>query len=86
MDCAPAKSTAGDGLRNRNEEVFREFYFKLIDYFQLVLSVSRVKGVPFEAFYAFDSTTLSLFSQVRKLFQRFMNARRKTWQTVKKRA
>jgi hypothetical protein len=25
-----------------------------------------VKGVPFEAFYAFDSTTLSLFSQVMK--------------------
>jgi hypothetical protein len=42
MDCSPAKSTAGDGLRNRSEEVFREFYFKLIDYFQPVLSVSRV--------------------------------------------
>ncbi|MDR0715107.1 MAG: IS4 family transposase, partial [Bacteroidales bacterium] len=66
MDCAPAKSTAGDGLRNLSEEVFRESYFKLIDYFQPVLSVSRVKGVEFEAFYAFDSTTLSLFSQVMK--------------------
>jgi hypothetical protein len=34
MDCAPAKSMAGDGLRNRSEELFGEFYFKLIDYFQ----------------------------------------------------
>jgi hypothetical protein len=41
-------------------------HFKLIDYFQPVLSISRVKGVRFEAFYAFDSTTLSLFSQVMK--------------------
>jgi hypothetical protein len=66
MDCAPAKSTAGDGLRNRSEELFREFYFKLINYFQPLLSVSRVKGVQFERFYAFDSTTVSLFSQVMK--------------------
>ena len=66
MDCAPAKSTAGDGLRNRSEALFREFYFKLIDYFQPLLSVSRVKEVPFEQFYAFDSTTVSLFSQVMK--------------------
>jgi hypothetical protein len=28
MDCAPAKSTVGDGLRNRSEELFREFYFR----------------------------------------------------------
>ncbi|MDR1524158.1 MAG: hypothetical protein LBS79_02730 [Tannerella sp.] len=66
MDCAPAKSTAGDGLRNRSEELFGEFYFKLIDYFQPFLSVSRVKGVRFEQFYAFDSTTVSLFSEVMK--------------------
>jgi hypothetical protein len=50
MDCSPAKSTAGDGLRNRSEELFREFYFKLIDYFHPLLSVSRVKGVRFEQF------------------------------------
>jgi hypothetical protein len=61
MDCAPAKSTAGDGLRNRSESLFKEFYFKLVDYFKPLLSVSRVRGAPFESFYAFDSTTVSLF-------------------------
>jgi hypothetical protein len=66
MDCTPAKSTAGDGLRNRSEALFKAFYFKLIDYFRPLLSVSRVKGVRFESFYAFDSTTVSLFSQVMK--------------------
>jgi hypothetical protein len=40
MECSPAKSTAGDGLRNRSEGLFREFYFKLIDYFHPLLSVS----------------------------------------------
>jgi hypothetical protein len=24
MDCAPAKSTAGDGLRNRDEDLFKQ--------------------------------------------------------------
>jgi hypothetical protein len=66
MDCAPAKSTAGDGLRNRSEALFKEFYFKLIDYFKPLLSVSRVKGVRFEQFCAFDSTRVSLFSGVMK--------------------
>lgn len=27
MDCAPAKSTAGDALRERSEELFRLYYF-----------------------------------------------------------
>jgi hypothetical protein len=66
MDCAPAKSTAGDGLRNRDEDLFKQYYFKLIAYFQPFLSVSRVSGVNFEQFYAFDSTTITLFSQVMK--------------------
>jgi len=30
MDCSPAKSTAGDALRDREEELFRLFYFALI--------------------------------------------------------
>lgn len=33
MDCAPAKSTAGDALRDRSEELFRLYYFALIAYF-----------------------------------------------------
>jgi hypothetical protein len=64
MECSPAKSTAGDGLRNRSEDFFKQVYFMLIEYFQSLLSVSRVAGVHFEEFYAFDSTTVTLFSEV----------------------
>lgn len=43
MDIAPAKSTAGDALRDRDEELFRQYYFVLINYFRPLLSVSRKK-------------------------------------------
>ena len=66
MDCAPAKSTAGDALRDRSEEFFKLYYFALIAYFRPLLSVSRKKGVSFEEFYAFDSSTFSLFSTIMK--------------------
>ena len=71
MDCAPAKSTAGDALRDRAEELFRLFYFALIGYFSPFLSVSRKKkykkeGVSFEEFYAFDSSTITLFPDIMK--------------------
>ena len=64
LDVAPAKSTAGDALRDRDEELFRLYYFVLISYFRPLLSVSRKKDVSFDEFYAFDSTTMTLFSQV----------------------
>src|SRR5215469_10574078 len=69
MDCAPAKRTAGDALRDRDEELFRLFYFALIAYFSPLLSVSRKKeyrkeGVSFEEFYAFGSTKITLFSDI----------------------
>ncbi len=66
MDCAPAKSTAGDALRDRSEELFRLYYFALTAYFRPLLSVSRKKDVSFEEFYAFDSTTVTLFSDIMK--------------------
>jgi len=66
MDCSPSKSTAGDALRNRDNELFKLYYFALIAYFKPLLSVSRKEKVSFEEFYAFDSTTISLFSQVMK--------------------
>lgn len=66
MDCAPSKSTAGDALRDRSEELFRLYYFALIAYFRPLLSVSRKEKVSFEEFYAFDSTTITLFSEVMK--------------------
>jgi len=71
MDASPAKSTAGDALRDRNEELFRLFYFALVAHFSPFLSVSRKKkrrrdGVSFEEFYAFDSSTITLFSDIMK--------------------
>lgn len=71
MDSSPAKSTAGDALRDRDEELFRLFYSVLIAYFSPFLSVSRKKknrkeGVSFDDFYAFDSSTVTLFSNVMK--------------------
>jgi len=71
MDCSPAKSTAGDALRDRDEELFRLFYFALVAHFSPFLSVSRKKkyrkeGISFDAFFAFDSTTITLFSNIMK--------------------
>ena len=71
MDTTPAKSTAGDALRDRSEELFRLFYFVLISHFSPFLSVSRKKkykkeGVSFDEFYAFDSSTITLFSDIMK--------------------
>jgi len=42
------------------------YYFALIEYFKPLLSVSRKEKVSFENFYAFDSTTITLFSDVMK--------------------
>jgi len=66
MDCAPAKSTAGDGLRNRSEDFFRQVYEMLIAHFEPTLSVSRKVDVQFDLFYVFDSTTITLFADVMK--------------------
>jgi hypothetical protein len=64
MDCSPTKSTFNDALINRSVTVFEKFYFALINHFSFVLSDSRKEGISFEQFYAFDSTTISLFSDV----------------------
>ena len=71
MDCAPAKSTVGDALRDRDQELFRLFYFALIAHFSPFLSVSRKKkyrkeGVSFDDLFAFDSSTITLFSDIMK--------------------
>jgi hypothetical protein len=66
MDSAPSKSTAGDALRDRDNEIFKLYYFVLIKYFEPLLSVSRKEKISFEKFYAFDSTTITLFSDVMK--------------------
>jgi hypothetical protein len=66
MDFSPAKSTFNDGLNNRSEKVFEQIYFGLINYFSDILSDSRKDKISFEKFYAFDSTTIRLFSDVLK--------------------
>ena len=63
---APARSTAGDGLRERDNEFFKEFYFLLLKFFQPLLSVSRIDKVSFEKLFIFDSTTIRLFSDIMK--------------------
>lgn len=66
LDASPAKSTIGDGIRKRSEDFFHQLYFALIDHFSSILSVSRSENVPFDHFYAFDSTTITLFSDIMK--------------------
>ena len=45
MESSPAKSTAGDALRDRDEELFRLFYFALIAHFSPLL-VPRLQPLP----------------------------------------
>ncbi len=66
MSSSPAKSTAGDGLRNRSNEFFEELYFMLLEHFKPLLSVSRIDNVSFNKLYLFDSSTIRLFSDVMK--------------------
>jgi len=66
FESSPSKSTAGDGLRDRSNELFQDFYFELLKHFSSVLSVSRIKDVSFDKLYIFDSTTIRLFSDIMK--------------------
>ncbi len=66
LERSPAKSTAGDGLRERDNEFFRELYFLLLKHFEPLLSVSRIDKVSFDKFFIFDSSTIRLFSQIMK--------------------
>jgi len=66
FDSSVAKSTAGDGLRDRSNELFEDFYFDLFKHFSSILSVSRIKDVSFDKLFVFDSTTIQLFSDIMK--------------------
>lgn len=66
MEKSPAKSTAGDGLRNRDESFFMDVYFMLIEHFKSTLSVSRIDNISFSKLFIFDSSTIRLFSDVMK--------------------
>ena len=66
MDQAPAKSTACDGLRNRNHKFFEDLYFKLVKHYKSFLSDSRTFGLTFKEVLLIDSTTIRLFSDILK--------------------
>jgi len=66
MDRSPAKSTAGDGLRGRDNGFFEAVYFMLLEHFKPLLSVSRIDNTSFSKLFIFDSSTIRLFSDIMK--------------------
>ena len=63
---APAKSTACDGMRNRDNQFFEDVYFSLVRHYQNFLSDSRTYGLTFKEILLIDSTTIRLFSDILK--------------------
>jgi len=45
LEKAPAKSTACDGMRNRDSKFFEDVYFRLVRHYQSVLSDCRTIGL-----------------------------------------
>jgi hypothetical protein len=66
LDKAPAKSTACDGLRNRDNKFFENVYFSLVHHYKGFLSDSRTFGLTFKEVLLIDSTTIRLFSDILK--------------------
>jgi hypothetical protein len=62
---APAKSSAGDGLRNRDPRLFEALYYQLIERYRSFLSVSRLDGLSIKDLYIVD-LTIRLFSDLLK--------------------
>jgi hypothetical protein len=66
LETAPAKSTACDGMRNRDNKFFEDVYFSLVHHYQSFLSDSRTFGLTFKEVLLIDSTTIRLFSDILK--------------------
>jgi hypothetical protein len=66
LEKAPAKSTASDGLRNRDSSFFESVYFTLVNQYKSFLSNSRTYGLTFKEVLLIDSTTIRLFSDILK--------------------
>jgi hypothetical protein len=66
LDQSPAKSTACDGLRNRDSKFFEDVYFSLVSRYKSFLSDSRTFGLTFKEVLLIDSTTIRLFSDLLK--------------------
>lgn len=63
---APAKSTASDGLRNRDSSFFESLYYNLVEQYKGFLSDSRTYGLTFKELLIIDSSTIRLFSDILK--------------------
>jgi len=66
LEKSPAKSTACDGMRNRDSKFFEDVYFSLVSHYQSFLSDSRTFGLTFKEVLLIDSTTIRLFSDLLK--------------------
>lgn len=66
MDKAPAKSSAGDGLRSRDNTFFEALYYELTERYKSFLSDSRTLGLTVKELFIVDSTTIRLFSDILK--------------------
>ena len=66
MKKAPAKSSAGDGLRNRDSGFFEALYYQLVKQHSGFLSDSRTLGLTLKELFIVDSSTIRLFSDILK--------------------
>jgi hypothetical protein len=78
LDHIPYRSTLSDANKRRDSEVFYYIYNKLLQKYKHLLSDSRVKDVINKQVKIFDSTTISLFSDILKCVGRNpINGKRK---------
>lgn len=63
---SPAKSSAGDGLRNRKADFFEALYYKLTVQYASFLSDSQTYGLTIKQLFIVDSTTIRLFTDILK--------------------
>ena len=66
LEKSPAKSSAGDGLRNRDSKFFEDLYFDLTKRYHSFLSVSQTYGLTIKDLFIVDSTTIRLFTEILK--------------------
>ena len=66
LEKSPAKSSAGDELRNRSNEFFESLYYQLTARYASFLSDSRTHGLTIKELYIVDSTIIRFFSDILK--------------------
>jgi hypothetical protein len=66
LEKSPAKSSAGDGLRNRDSTFFEALYYDLTKRYHSFLSDSRTHGLTVKDLFIVDSTTIRLFTDILK--------------------